>query len=104
LFTRVVNHWVIVLGTAAEDSPGPDGRGEWKEAAKTRLLSWSMNRYVAKKPLTGKTLRRFGLFCLRRACHGESGFVNHARIVSNQFVPKRIFELAASRGADLKAR
>src|SRR5665213_922660 len=54
-----------------------------------------MRRYVAKKPLYGNILRRFGLFCLRRACNRESGFVNHTVIVSNRFVPPRFFTLAA---------
>jgi len=54
-----------------------------------------MKRHVAKKPLSGNILRRFGRNCLRRACTRESGFVNHVRIVSNRFVPQRFFSLAA---------
>jgi hypothetical protein len=61
-----------------------------------------MKPVVAKKPLSGNILSRFGAICLRRACAGESGFVNHARIVSNRFVPEAFFKLAAFSGADLK--
>ena len=34
VFTRVVNHWVIVHGTTANDSPGQDGRGESIESVR----------------------------------------------------------------------
>ena len=34
VFTRVVNHWVIVHGTTANESPSQDGRGEAKESVR----------------------------------------------------------------------
>jgi hypothetical protein len=38
---------------------------------------WNMNESVAKKSLSGNTLRRFGQNQPVRACTRESGFVNH---------------------------
>jgi len=94
MFTRVINHWVIVRGTRAARIAGwtktavrtwPDGTG----------LELENERGLVEKPLWGNNLRRFGAVCLRRACLRESGFVNHSWIVSNQFVPKAFLTFAA---------
>jgi hypothetical protein len=46
-----------------------------------------MKSVVAKKPLPGSILGRFGRICPENACMGESGFVNHGEVsVPNQFV------------------
>jgi hypothetical protein len=88
LFTRVVNHCVIVHGTKADfDIARPDEGAMCLDAGYGRLLNWSMKPARGEKPLPGKLLSRFGPLCLRRACQQESGFVNHHWIVSNRFCP-----------------
>jgi hypothetical protein len=79
----------------ANESPGQDEQGRVTGVGYTRLFNWGMKRSVAKKPLSGNILRRFGIAAPGNACMGESGFVNHVRIVSNRFVPPRFFTLAA---------
>ena len=50
------------------------------ELVECRLLKWNMNKSVAKKPLSGNILRRFGHLWLAVDCVEELGFVNHASL------------------------
>src|SRR5262245_38466098 len=77
VFTRVVNHCVTVLGVRGMLT-APERERRVGRVGCIRLLKWNMSDSVAKKPLLGNILRRFGRFWPGDACRTESGFVNHA--------------------------
>ena len=67
-----------------------DGRSESARVGCIRLLMWNMNGTVAKKPLSGNILSRFGQIWPVGGCGWELGFVNHAPLTFRiGIVPRR---------------
>ena len=91
LFTRVVNHYVTVVGIKASLTHIETEGVSRDESVDSRLLKWNMNESVAKKPLLSNILRRFGRNWLAVDCFGELGFVNHAGLTFRISLSQGVF-------------
>src|SRR5436309_1766445 len=78
VFTRVVNHCVIVVGLKGALGPLDEGLSLFGHYG--RVLMLNMRRRLAKKPPSCNILGRFARMRPERMRALESGFVNHASL------------------------
>jgi hypothetical protein len=91
VFTRVVNHCVIVVGLKGDPSPtGTKGQSLFGRCS--RFLMSNMRCRLEKKPIPCSILGRFVRMRPERMHALESGFVNHASLKFRLGLSQSVFE------------